>query len=220
MNDSRRLRTQRLVHPIGADRAGYTLIEVVISTLIVGGVLVGALNVLGGSVQTRRLSAARIAEPGLGMQLMAEILAQPYEDVDEPAGPIGLETGESNVTRADFDDIDDYNLWSSTSPEYRDGSTISGLTGWTRAVTVKFYDPATGATTTADTGVKLIAVTLVPPSGPSLELHALRCKWGALEQPPAVDTPAVTFIEAELQIGSGNGLVRSGTPIPNHASGP
>ncbi|MDC0936239.1 prepilin-type N-terminal cleavage/methylation domain-containing protein [Pirellulales bacterium] len=201
-------------------RRGYTLVEVVIASLIVGGILVGALNVLGGSLRTSRVASAKLDDPGLGHQLMAEILAQPYEDPEEPGGPIGLETGETNTTRTDFDDLDDYNNWIQNPPETKDGAVVSGASGWQRIVFVKHFDPSSGNTIPTETGVKLITVKIVPSSGIDFELNALRSQWGSLQQQPAMDGTVVTSVDGQLQIGSSGIPVRAATPLQNHAYEP
>jgi len=72
---------------------------------------------------------------------MAEILRQEYQDPNDP--PVfGTESGESTSTRADFDDVDDYDGWSSSPPATKDGTDPAGLPGWQRSVTVEWVNPA------------------------------------------------------------------------------
>ncbi len=207
----------RLTHHTHPLRHGYTLFEVVISSLIVGGVLVGALNVLGGAMQTNKIAASRLDAPGLGYQLMAEILALPYEDPEEPDGSIGLENGETNTTRADFDDLDDYDLWDNAPAETKDGTPVPGGSGWRRKVRVEYFDPANGNTTNTDTGVKVIRIQVVAPSGLEFKLDTLRSRWGALERPPAIDTNVVSSLDAELLIGRDSEVARASIHLKNHA---
>ena len=63
--------------------------------------------------------------------------------------------------RTGFDDVDDYDGWSSTPPQDRSGTVRSDLAGWTREVSVKWVKPAdpTGVTA-SDEGVKRIIVTV------------------------------------------------------------
>ena len=140
---------------------GNSLVEVVVSSLIVGVILVGSLNVLGGALRTNRVATDQLDAPGLAHQLMGEILAMPYEDPEEPGGPIGLDTGETNTTRANFDDLDDYEGWDRTPPETKDGKPVAGASGWRRMVDIKYLDPSTGITTPTATGIKSIEIKLI-----------------------------------------------------------
>ena len=122
-------------------RRAFTLVEAVVSLLIVGAVLVAALNTVGAS----RLSQYRTSQTTRGQllaeSLMAEILQHDYQDPNDT--PVfGIEPGESTTTRADFDDVDDYDGWSSTPPEQKDGTQIPDLAGCERSVTVQWVDPA------------------------------------------------------------------------------
>jgi MSHA pilin protein MshD len=115
-------------------------VEAVVSLLIVGALLVVALSTVGAS----RLSQYTISEysrgQSLAQSLKAEILQQDYSDPNDT--PVfGIESGESTTTRADFDDVDDYNGWVSDPPEQKDGSQISDLSGWERSVTVEWINP-------------------------------------------------------------------------------
>ena len=200
-------------------RHGLSQIEVVVSLLLVGLVLVTAMNVLAGSVRTNGVAADLLDAPGLAHQLMGEILAMPYEDPEEPGGPIALDTGETNTTRAQFDDLDDYDNWTRMPPEMKDGTPVPGATDWQRQVFVKHYDPTTGSTSgSTETGVKFIRVIVTPPGGVETEIHALRSNWGSLQQPPAVDTTTVTSIDAQLQIGASSSPAISSTHLKNHAN--
>jgi hypothetical protein len=191
------------------------MVEVIVATLIVGLVLVGAINLLGSAMQTRRINAQRLEGPALAHQLMAEILAMPYEDPDETGGPIGLETGENSVTRADFDDVDDYHNWTAQPPRAKDGTVLIGAS---RTVTVEYFDPSMMATTGSDSGVKRITVTVSLGTPDEFQLHAIRSRWGGLEQPPQVDIQAVTSLMGQLRLGSQTSGSYLGTNLLNHAS--
>ena len=98
---------------------GLSQIEIVASSLIVGVMLVAALNTLGAVFRSQRLNAARMTGPGLAHELMGEILSLPYEDPEDPGGSIGNDSSESGGDRADFDDVDDYLGWSASPPPTR-----------------------------------------------------------------------------------------------------
>ena len=107
-------------------------------------------------------------------QLVNEILLQAYQDPG--AAPLfGPEAGESGGSRALFDDVDDYSGYTSSPPTERSGSTIPGLTGWTRSVDVAWADPLTLGTTTAiKTGLKKITVTTTKNGGRMATMTAYR----------------------------------------------
>ena len=70
---------------------------------------------------------------------------------------LGAESGE---TRANYDDVDDYNGWTASPPELSDGTALS-LGGYTRSakiIHVVFDDPTTESG--SYTGMKRITVTV------------------------------------------------------------
>jgi hypothetical protein len=195
---------------------GLTLVEVTASTLIVGVMLVAALDALGAVFRSERLNATRLTGPGLAHELMGEILSLPYEDPENPGGAIGNDSGESGGDRVDLDDVDDYDGWSSDDAESKQGVTHSGYTGWQRTVQVRWAKVSDIATTeSSESGLKLITVSVTGPGGQVTQIHALRSPNSSFEQSPAVDMTAVTWLGAELQIGSA-ATAHSATQLSNH----
>lgn len=202
----------------GVSRSALGLVEVMVSTLLVGVMIVASLESVGAVFTTHRLNADRLTGPNLAMELMTEVLSMPYEDLDTSGTTIGTEAGETASTRADFDDVDDYDGWDNTGVEAKDGSLKSDFSAWRRQVGVAWVNVATGADDTADTGLKRITVTVTSPEGIVSQLAAYRAKDGMVEQSPAVDITAVTWMGAELQLGTGSAKVSLGTNLMNHAS--
>lgn len=62
-------------------RSGVSLVEVVVSTLLVGGVLVVSLDSLGAVYRTQKLNANRLAGPGIAQQFISNGMAEPFEDI-------------------------------------------------------------------------------------------------------------------------------------------
>lgn len=150
---------------------GITLIESVLSLLIIGGAFVAALNTISGA----RASQAVVAERRMGLVLaqdmMEEILALPYKE----NALLGLELGENTGDRSRFDDIDDYNGWTSTPPCDASGSPIAGTEAYTREVTVRYVQLNNPAlTSSTDQGVKRIIVTVKRGSKQVAELRVFR----------------------------------------------
>src|SRR5688572_9941296 len=141
-------------------RAGLSLIEVVISTLLVGLVFVGALKSVGAVIRGRMHTGDSGKAQHLASQLMAEILQNDYRDPDET--PLfGRELSETNSPRANWDDVDDYHLWSSSPPEDASGIAIPDTTDWERSVLVEWVDPENPAVAiVSGQGVKRITVTV------------------------------------------------------------
>jgi hypothetical protein len=135
------------------------LVEVVVSTLIVGLVLVGALNLVGATVRSGTATSRRVKAALLAEDLMNEILAQYYSSPDEDLKYVM----EFTPTRRDFDDVDDYAGWSASPPQEKDGTVIPNTDGWQRRVEVVLVDPADLSTVLSygdDRGVKRITVNV------------------------------------------------------------
>jgi len=138
-----------------------SLIETMVSVLLVSILFAAALNTLGASARTQGSHARRETALLLAQDLMSEILQQAYEDPDQTSNPGGIETGEGSANRMDFDDVDDYYGWSASPPEYRNGIAIPWATGYTRTVNGEWRDRADLAQASgAETGVKAIWVTV------------------------------------------------------------
>ena len=200
-----------------SSRAGLGLVEVICSTLIIGLMLVTSLETVGAVFRTQRLNADRLAGPNLAMELMTEILSLPYEDPDIDNSDIDTDVGEATLTRADFDDIDDYDGWNNVGVEAKDGTPNADFSTWRRQVQVAWVEPSTGAVDAADTKLKRITVRVTSPSGEITQLMAYRTKDGMLERSQAEMT-AVTWLGAKLQLGAGNATASVGTNLTNHAT--
>ncbi len=120
----------------------FTLVEVVISTVIVSLMLVAGLQ----AVAAARTASQWVSGRGCGMllaqDLMAEILQLAYAD---PAWGLGsLGPGSDEVVtgnRSLYDDVDDYNGWQESPPQNKDGTSIAWASGYQRLVSVAWVDP-------------------------------------------------------------------------------
>ncbi len=182
-----------------------TLIEAVMSTLIVGVMLVAALSSVSSSARAGLGQRDRCRAPNLARQLLAEILQTAYAEPDDtPAfGPEGPESADARTV---WDDVDDYHGWSACPPVHPDGSPVATADGWTREVTVEYVrpdDPATPAG--SDAGLKRITVTVTAPTGARTSLRTLRGRAGVADRRPAETTDYVTAVGVELQIGGDEG---------------
>jgi type II secretory pathway pseudopilin PulG len=167
-----------LASPFGRGPRGraLTLIEATVSVLVVGVMLVAALNTVG----LTRTSESRLVERAhalrLAQDLMAEILLQAYADPIGGLGSFGPGSSEAATgNRSLFNDVDDYHGWSATPPQQRDGTPLTEYTGFTRRVSVDWFNPANLSLKVAsESGVKRITVTVEQAGRVVVQLHAFR----------------------------------------------
>jgi len=108
--------------PLDAQK-GVTLIELVISMLIISVALVGILTVM-------QLTTRHSVDPLLQRQAVA--IAEAYlEEITSQAY-----SGSSSAGRANFDDVDDYNGLSDNGVHDQNGNLVSGLSHYTVSVSV------------------------------------------------------------------------------------
>lgn len=157
-------------------RGAMTLAETVVALAVVAVMLVAALNTVGAAGRDRRMIDEQAYAASLAADLMAEILAQPYEDALLPGG-FGLEAGESGANRSNYDDVDDYQGYTSTPPTTRDGTAIPGCASFTRSAAVTRVSLLALDTPQAvDGGVRRIVVTVTIGARPIAALTAYRTK--------------------------------------------
>ncbi len=197
--------------------SGFGLLEIVIAVFLIGVMLVASLKTLGAVLRTKNIEAEHKQKNLLARDLLEEILQAPYEDPQGATGVIGIDTGESIISRALFDDVDDYHGWSAYPPQNKDGTPLTNYSGWTRTVSVAFVVPQTHATSLSETDLKLIRVEVTDPNGEMTVLTAFRSRWGTLETEPKKKTTIVTGAATELQIGTQTDQrLKSGNTIVNH----
>jgi hypothetical protein len=207
--------------------------------LIVGVVLVAALETTAAAVRSRQVRANRSIGPALAHELMAEILQAAYEEPEygqeyhvvddllvELASPetitspdFGPEFDETDGTRLTFDDVDDYHGWSASPPQTKNGTVREDYKEWTRIVKVQYVTPGDprGISLT-DAGVKCITVTVTDPQGEQTQLTALRSAHGIHEQVRTAQTTSVRWIGVELQTGAAPRPLLSGVMVLNEVA--
>jgi type II secretory pathway pseudopilin PulG len=208
------IRQQRL-------RTGLSLAEVVVSTLLIGILLTAALASVGAAARNTAYTAESSSAILLARQLMDEIVVLPYED-PTPTPEFGLETDEpnTNATRTQLDDIDDYKNWNDSPPRARNGTLLTAYSGWQRTVDVKLIDvdshSAVNEDSQGDEGLRLITVSVVSPSGEVTTLRIHRAKTAGSLQPQGLGQYIVNYVGIALQTGSG-ATISGGASILNHA---
>jgi len=157
-------------------RFGLTLVEVVVSTLIVGVMTIAALNALGAATRSSTTAGDRAIALGLADDLMAEILRVAYSDPDETP-EFGPESSEGAGPRTAFDDVDDFHNWNQTPPQASDGTVLADRDNWRRRVTVTYVepdDPTQSTTGNVDAGAKRIQVIVEYDNAVLVEQVAVR----------------------------------------------
>ena len=191
------------------NRQGISLVEVIVSTFLVGLLLVASLISVGASARTTYSATESCDAIYLAQQLIEEITILPCEDPNQT--PVfGMESGESSVSaaRTQTDDIDDLKTWTESPPKDRSGNNLPNYNGWTRSVSV------IQGTLSTD---RKITVSVTAPSGRTTSLSAYRSKDGGSLQPQGVSQTLISWVGVTLQSGSGTG-VSSGVSLINHAT--
>ncbi|MCA9279326.1 MAG: hypothetical protein H6815_08495 [Phycisphaeraceae bacterium] len=152
----------------------FTIVEVVMSLLIVSLVLLAGLRTAAATGSEARIRRERDIGRLLADQLLAEIMALPSEDPNET--PVfGMELDETGTSRRDvLDDIDDYNGWTESPVRAADGTIIAQYSQWRRDVEVDWISTIVPIAVPTDTRLKGVTVTVYAPSGKSYTRTALR----------------------------------------------
>lgn len=173
-------------------RGGIGMMEVIIATVIVGVLMVAALRALGAAVRANMFIANQAKALMLADELLSEIVQTNYNDPDAD-DRIGRELGENGASRSAFDDVDDYDTWSSSPPTDRNGTVKSDYSGWGRRVDVGYVDKndpnGEFLSPTAKSGVKKIRVKVLFNGEELVRLESLQTeKWfSALAAADATD---------------------------------
>ena len=135
----------------------------------------------------------------------------------QTASTWGPEAGE--ISRATFNDIDDYDAWSENPVSDASGVALTGYTGWKRTVVVSKINPNSYTATSSnasDKGLREVAVTVTSPSGKTTQLSAYRTNVAGSLQPASANATTVTWVGCSLKVGSNN-PVSGGVNVMNFA---
>src|SRR5665213_660004 len=184
---------------------GFTLLESTVSLVIVGVMLTAAMTVAGQAARTRLAQQDAMRGEGLARQLLSEIDTKLYQQPNAITLLLGPDLLE---TRTTYNDVDDFNGWSESPPQYASGAAIPGFTGWTRAVKVEWVttngllQQGSFSVSLLETGFKRITITVTSPSGKVTTMVELRGKYGPYDKTQAASNSYACWIGATLQIGS------------------
>ncbi|QPK65001.1 prepilin-type N-terminal cleavage/methylation domain-containing protein [Methylomonas sp. LL1] len=104
-------------------QAGVTLVELILSMVIISVALVGILSVMNLTVSHSADPVVQHQAVAIAESYLEEILLQHY-------------SGGASSGRADFDDIDDYNNLLDNGVHDQNGTAIAGLSQYTISVSV------------------------------------------------------------------------------------
>ncbi|HEV2295821.1 MAG TPA: prepilin-type N-terminal cleavage/methylation domain-containing protein [Tepidisphaeraceae bacterium] len=153
-------------------RAGFTLVESLIASVVLAVTVVGIAGTLAATYQNARDQSSAAEATQLARQLMEEISARPFEvPPGEPNNATGWSGG--NTNRATYDDIQDYHGYTdiSTSITTLGGTSQSfGSSGpYTRSVAVTTGTAPAGHAP-PPTHFKHVKVTVTRPRAQAIEL--------------------------------------------------
>jgi type II secretory pathway pseudopilin PulG len=152
-------RYRTTLRTIGRRRA-FSLVEGLVSIVVVSVLLVAALNTVGSAWHGQQNIGDRARARLLAEELLAEIVQADYNDPNQTPG-FGPEISESGGSRAGFDDVDDYHGWQASPPQDKNGSAMTAYAGWGRRVAVHYVEPSSPSIiSSTDQGAKRIVVTV------------------------------------------------------------
>jgi hypothetical protein len=182
--------TQPILAPSYQTHHGVGMVEVLVSLVIIAlGISGFGLAIPLGTVNLDGMREKRAALL-LARQMMEEIQGKRYEAESIP-GSFGLESGE-RPPRLNFDDIDDYDQWDESPPQYPDGTPVNGtnttpdFSGLRRKVTVVNVSDTDYGAARADgtTNSKKITVTVSseksPPTFEEVSITSVANKEGMI----------------------------------------
>lgn len=138
-------------------RHGLTLVEAMLSAMIVSIVLVSTLSLVGGVARTGRSFSERALASDVADGLIAEILGKSYSSSASPLN-FGLESGETSSSKVPYDDVDDYNGWTQS---YAFTGRASSTDNLVASVSVMYVSPsAVNTNAGSDQGLKRVCVTV------------------------------------------------------------
>lgn len=199
-------------------RRGFNLLEVTISTLLVGILLIGSMNTTGTLIQRHGVRAQNDVKLALAHDLLSEVQQAAFEDPEGGTG-FGVDWGESSGERSDFDDVDDYHNWNENIIQDRSGQTLSGYAGYSRSIVV---EPVrlddSSVVSSSSTDLKRITVSVKGPDGAIQTMVALRSRFGPIDVEPGVLSSYVRSIHVRLELDDASSPLDSGTAILNQVA--
>jgi len=123
---------------------GLTFLEMLISLVIFSIAMIGYFRIFNVALDSQLRTSKEIIATNLARALMSEILTKAFIDPTDPSTALGPNTGESG--RSTFDDVDDYEGLTESTPVTIGGQTMNGsggtpdYTGFSRSVNVDYCE--------------------------------------------------------------------------------
>jgi MSHA pilin protein MshD len=158
--------------PTRSKQRGATLVELIISIVVITVAVTGVLLVMQRTGQSSADPMVRHQAVAIAEAYLDEILSKAFED------PSGGETGSAEEgSRADYDDVQDYNGLPDNVVRDQNGNSISGLNAYSVAVTVagNALGPAAAQVGVAD--AMRATVTVTHASGFSIQVSGYRTNY-------------------------------------------
>jgi type II secretory pathway pseudopilin PulG len=142
-------------------RSGFSQIEVIVSTIIVGVLMVSSFSTIAASRRSQLSESNEVRGLAIAEALFAEIAQLPMREPSCDCG-YGVEAGEAGTNRLNFDDVDDYNRLVDSPPKAKNGTACVGYTDLSRSVAIDLVTNADwNATSSTYVGVYRITVTVL-----------------------------------------------------------
>jgi MSHA pilin protein MshD len=142
-------------------QTGVTLIELIISMVVISISVVGIFSVMNLTVKHSADPLTENQAVAIAESYMEEILLQNYSC-----------SGTTQTVRANFNCVDDYNNLVNTGVQNQLGAAISGLSQYTVSVTV-----SAATTLTGSVSAKQITVSVTGPGMSNLSLVGYRAQY-------------------------------------------
>ena len=142
-------------------RRGSTLLELIVSTVLVGVLMTAALSSTGQSLLTQRKEADRVIAQHLAQSLLAEVQTKAFEEPDATLPLLGLDLGETLGLKTGYDDVDDFDGYNESPPKSANGATMAQYAGWSRRVDIAWLNAVTLLPTgSTNSPIKRIKITV------------------------------------------------------------
>jgi len=120
--------------------------EVVISSLLVGTVLITSLSTTASWRRFHQQNREREITRRLAEELISEITSTGFMNPNSTTpGAFGREAGELSTSRANWNDVDDYHGMAETAVRDKSGVVVADAAGYERSVTIKAASPVVAA---------------------------------------------------------------------------
>ena len=145
--------------------------EVVISSLLVGTVLITSLSTTASWRRFHQQNQEREITRRLADELVSEIMSSGFMDPSLSApGSLGREAGEEITSRLNWNDVDDYHTMSETTVRDKRGVVVADASGYLRSVTISpanaiLTAPGYEFSTDLASPLRSIVVTVTSPTG-------------------------------------------------------